>query len=506
MVTVRALARLLATICLFQHSQRGHAFPYLRPENPTVDNDIKGLAELFPRCRVNVVTAATDEPVGQLGFPHMLTAPWKLGPKPRLNDYFEYQRFLYRGQAMNCQLTIIVGIQNIFRLNPQAAFVTSCMEGQLFIGIGDYAMTPRYVVTLVNEDFKTEGWSGVRLEFIKSEHISGSWRTCRGSSHGITPVKPSGTQYLRPFNLDLWIFLASALTLIAAVTALFAYALIKSLKASLIAFINSFHWLVAALLDQVEGPAPSHFGRLAIPQEFHSAVMKMFLLALPCIIHLSDTYRASLSLNYLTGTEHTAKWKGLKDVQHLTLFMTLENSKWERLCQHRFWFCCVPKVSGGIGDMTKDHVKLCSLRSRTKADGAFCHLFTSYLNLYITQREHNCLNLAFFMNYDALKGKISFYEGCTSEYVKLHHNLRMNARAFPADQLDTIIAEELTRPETALVTTKAHLPNIWPAFERAMKQNRSVTFKNNYEISDDESLPGRKDGIMVGIGLNRSFT
>ena len=61
------------------------------------------------------------------------------------------------------------------------------------------------------------------------------------------------------------------------------------------------------------------------------------------------------------------------------------------------------------------------------------------------------------------------------------------------------------KPETALVTTKAHLPTIWPAFERAMKQNRTVMFKNNYQLLNDESLPAKMDRMVALSGMNRSF-
>ena len=124
----------------------------------------------------------------------------------------------------------------------------------------------------------------------------------------------------------------------------------------------------------------------------------------------------------------------------------------------------------------------------------------------MTKREGTCMELYTELRYEPSKARQKYFEGCPQKFAKLLFDLRENVKVFPEHKLDTIILEELMKPGTALVTTKAHLPTIWPAFERAMKQNRTVMFKNNYELFNDESLPAKMDRMVVLSGMNLSFT
>ena len=686
-----ALRRLFIVLVFYGHQDHTTALP-LRKPGPWLEPDIQGLAEFFPRCYVNVVTASEDEHVGLLQFPHVLSAPWVDSLNITRLREAEKNVFLLRSQVFNCHLLIIVGIQNAFQLTSDTAALIALQDGQSTRTL-NYNLNPTYTITLVQENFRKHGWTGVKyvhgcdgqqycdfyenkfpplptgmqfslffnavsdsfkvttarfacphctpnrkellcqsaeavvcfsstlieyhrvvdggrkavwataerayqrctstpcvynpffgrtlrgeksLTVIHSmkfgavlhatrllnatiEQMPRVWDTegnvdlshCNGppliywkavdssyriffielrstilspvelypsvtdytletslsviSSHGIEPVSQSWSQYLLPFDLTLWVSTASALISIAGVTSIFVYASQKSLHSSVLAYLSTTHWLLSAFLDQVDTPMP-HI--TASSKVLNSPVTIVFALTLPCIIMVNYMYKAGLSLSYVTGTEYERRWDDLSDVQNLTLFMALDRSSWFIDCptRSRRWFCWSPE-GYNFTDSSGGGIETCSADYKKVVNGAYCTVFLTFHSLFALPWPGTCKKIA-ETAYDVGNPHWArkYFPGCPSEYVKLLFNIRAHAQVFPANQLDTVIVEELTKPKTALVTTKAHLPTIWPAFQRAMRQNRSLVFKNNYDLSSDESLPAHLDGIVVGSRMNRSFT
>ena len=82
-----------------------------------------------------------------------------------------------------------------------------------------------------------------------------------------------------------------------------------------------------------------------------------------------------------------------------------------------------------------------------------------------------------------------------------------NFRYVPLRQLQKVIRDELTKPKTALVTTKDFLPHAWPEFEKVMREDRGLLFHHNYyRQEEDTSIPQEPSGLVIVSGMKPEYT
>ena len=95
---------------------------------------------------------------------------------------------------------------------------------------------------------------------------------------------------------------------------------------------------------------------------------------------------------------------------------------------------------------------------------------------------------------------------CRNKRTRLLYRLNQKFRYFPDDQLPAYIQNELSKPQTAFVTTESFMPTVWPEFERAMRGNKSLRFSHNYFSPQDTTVKKREARIIVASGMPYKYT
>ena len=324
------------------------------------------------------------------------------------------------------------------------------------------------------------------------------------SSHGVFPFGSRITMLLEPLDRFLW---ASLLCLILIAPGIFASVLVCrhecTVSETFESFVHPVFWIVGSWLDQVEMPKFDTVS-VAVRAEEGKNTVKLFRMllftTLPTAFVLNNAYRAFLQVGYISGVEYDTTWKTLSDVQNLTLYAPVESSKLSHLCFHKDESCTNAVIIGGTQFYKERSTQFCTPALRTIADGAYCRISTEFSNW--VGLPTSCVKLMIFRKF----GNFQDYDNCTVARSRLIFHVKRHWTLFPPEMMDKIVETKLTSPGAAMLTTKEYFPLIWPKFERAMKKNKSLVFKHNFDLMEDGSMPSFQDGIVMVSGLNRSYT
>ena len=331
------------------------------------------------------------------------------------------------------------------------------------------------------------------------------------TADGVRTKKPSVDLYLTPFDLASW---TGTLVLLIIVTGTVIAVLTKQrgYDSTRRMLRRALFWISSALLEQ---PDDSNFSRSRTTSGVPSGLL---MLALFMCSAVNNLYRAYLNVGYLTGNELETKWEEIKQVQDnasdFILYFALGNCAWETVENyHQNEVTDDRFMKVGLHYLELALARACADGCREPADGAICAFRTEYVKLSGLARDtyspcwtalSHPLGIEQIFIGKQIKETAAL---CPSSRVQFLWKINPNFRYVPFRNLQKVIWDELTKPKTALVTTKDFLPHVWPEFENVMRANRSLLFHHNYHRrEEDTSIPQDPTRLVIVSGLKLEYS
>ena len=325
------------------------------------------------------------------------------------------------------------------------------------------------------------------------------------TSDGIYQKVPSLYMYIQPLHRTIW--LSAGITFVFALAVIVTVSKSAGVRSRMTALKWSMCWIYGAMLEQVDDPVlPTP------PAETTAGKRKMdvkwvliSVLWLLCL--LNNVYRAVLNVNYLTGSDLRTRWQRVEQLSTQNfrhIYIVLDEVAWlgkdkvfqgpdvtvipyRRLsltCDTDSRFYYIPPVSEAACFLQEE----INMWQRTKGlDVWNCHQLQSRL-------EQNATQLG------------SYLKACKHKKTILFWRLNQKFRYFSEEELHAFIRSNLTRPKTAFLLTEKFMPHVWPEFETAMRENKSLRFSHNYFSPEDTAVEKQQARIIISSGMPYNYT
>ena len=309
------------------------------------------------------------------------------------------------------------------------------------------------------------------------------------TTDGVEYRIPSLSMYSQPFATSLWV---SSLGFVIMAVMLIFVSSAETKVASRVQIIRwSGFWMYGAAIDQVQDVPRVHAPIKRVEQILFGALGLAFL--------LNNHYKAELNVNYVAGNELIPRWHRIDQLLNFTtLYVLMGTCTWEiakgysladqdddLLCQNQLHYRCTM----GLKEYCKG-----------VQDGVPCILNDEKEDLVTAGRGTICSSYVHFMQRNGRKLEPMTPE-CQKKRINVLRSLNRRLKFIPVDQLASYVRNDLTNPNTALLTTEAGFGSLWVEFEKAMKEDRRIKFSHNLFSPVDTTIANRDSRLQILSGM-----
>ena len=387
----------------------------------------------------------------------------------------------------HAMMRFIVGGLNSAAMTPQNPSQIQSLRSPCVAWSDDDLLMERMAMTrdilqIQVYPMRSENKSRTNLKFITAD--------------GVSYKVPSLAMYTQPLDIGLWLgslsFFVLAVTLIALVS--------KQAKGTSLAKSARWgmFWVYGAVVEQLQ-PVPR--AQSVVRRAFGAQVLSAaFLLAYVMTNH----YKAALNVNYIAGNELVPLWHRIDQLLNFTaLYVPMGPCTWNiakeyALIDHDDDLLSTNKLQRG-----------CSMQQNTYCrrleDDVPCVLKDEKNDLVWAGRGGLCSSYVHYMQRNGRVLKPMTAE-CQKKRINVLRSLNRRLKYIPLDQLASYVRSNLTKPNTALITTEAGLGLLWNEFEKAMEEAPTLKFSHNLFSTEDTTIANRDSRLQIVSGMKPEYT